>query len=111
MTFKEVPISCNYNIDGSTQGAVGHGLGVIVSILQYMEVEHSLLFFGVPGLILFIIGLFFGFYVYMTYITAKFIPFGSALITIGLLILGSLLGITGLILHAVITANRRLRGG
>ena len=55
LVYKEVPISCRYDVDGSTQRPMGHGLSVIVSILKYMEVEHSLLFFGVPGLILFIV--------------------------------------------------------
>ncbi|MFW6120002.1 MAG: glycosyltransferase family 2 protein [Petrotogales bacterium] len=109
LSFMEVPITCSYDekLNSSTQRPVGHGLGVIVSILKYMEVQHSLLFFGIPGLILFISGLIFGFNVYLTYIENGYLPFGPSLITVALLILGLLLGITGLILHAVINANRR----
>ena len=105
--YKEVPISCSYGGEGSTQRPVGHGLGVIISIIKYMEVEHSLLFFGVPGLILFIIGIFSGLNVYLSYIEFGYLPFGPSLITIAFLILGVLLGMTGLILHAVINASRR----
>lgn len=107
LLFKEVPISCSYDGDTSTQGSVGHGLNVIISILKYMEVEHSLLFFGVPGLILFISGLFSALYVYLIYIKENALPFGPSILTIALLLIGLLLGMTGLILHAVINANQR----
>jgi glycosyltransferase involved in cell wall biosynthesis len=107
LLFKEAPISVSYDGGGSTQGAMGHGLGVILSILKYMEVEHSLLFFGVPGIIMFIAGLVLGSYVYFDYMAHGVLAIGNALITIILLVLGTLAGITGLILHAVINANQR----
>jgi glycosyltransferase involved in cell wall biosynthesis len=107
LLFKEVPISISYEGDTSTQGSVGHGFGVIVSILKYMEVEHALLFFGIPGIIMFLIGLGLGWTVYMNYMTSHALAVGNALITVALLVLGSLCGITGLILHAVINAGQR----
>lgn len=107
LLYKEVPISVDYSLQGSTKRPVGHGLGVIVSILKYMEVEHALLFFGVPGLVLFIAGLVSGFNVYAIYSINGYIAFGPAILTIALLILGLLLGMTGLILHAVINAGHR----
>jgi len=108
LTFKEVDISCRYDVDGSTNGPVRHGIGVILSILKYMEVEHSLLFFGLPGLILFVAGILSGVNTYYIYTSEGFLPFGPSLITITLLITGVLLGMTSLILHAVINAARRV---
>lgn len=107
LNCKEVPIACSYEGDCSTERPVGHGLGVLISILKYLEVEHSLLFFGMPGLILFILGLLAGLNVYLSYKTYGALPFGPSLLTFMLLILGLLLGMTGLILHAVINANQR----
>lgn len=107
LKFREVPISCSYDVEGSTKQPVGHGFSVIFSILQYMEVEHSLLFFGVPGLIMFVAGLIIGTWVYQYYVATGGFPIGWALITIILVILGMLLGMTALILHAVINASRR----
>jgi glycosyltransferase involved in cell wall biosynthesis len=107
LLYKEVPITCSYEGDCSTEGPVGHGLGVIISIMTYLEVEHSLLFFGVPGLILFSMGLFLGLDVYLNFHASKELAIGNALITMILIVLGTLSGMTGLILHAVINANRR----
>lgn len=108
LVYKEVPIYCEYNGNGSTKKPVGHGLGVILSIIKYMEVEHALVTFGLPSLILFILGMIFGLNTYILYQTGGFISFGPALITVALLILSVLLGMTGLILHAVINAQRRM---
>jgi len=105
--FEEVPISCSYVGNTSTKRPVGHGFGVIMSIIKYMEVEHSLLFFGVPGLILFLFGIFFGLNVYFDFQTNGVLPVGNALVTVVFLVLGVLSGMTGLILHAVINAGRR----
>jgi len=107
LNCEEVPITCSYEGDCSTERPVGHGLGVLVSILKYFEVEHSLLFFGVPGLIMFVAGLSLGTLVYFDFMANKVLALGNALITVILLVLGTLAGITGLILHAVINANQR----
>ncbi len=107
LAYEEVPISCRYDLDGSTKKPVNHGVGVIVSILKYLEVEHALLFFGVPGLILFILGLITGLNVFLSYKTSGFLPFGPTILMAILLFTGMLAGVTGLILHAVINANRR----
>jgi glycosyltransferase involved in cell wall biosynthesis len=105
---EEVPITCSYEGDCSTEQPVGHGLGVLISILKYFEIEHSLFFFGLPGFIMFVAGLLFGFGVYVSYKDGGYIPFGPAIVTVLLLTLGALAGMTGLILHAVINANRRV---
>ena len=107
LLFKETPISVDYDGDGSTKRPIGHGFGVILSILKYMEVEHSLLFFGIPGIVMFTLGLILGWMLYINYIQYHFIAVGQTLITIALLLLGVLSGMTGLILHAVINAGQR----
>jgi glycosyltransferase involved in cell wall biosynthesis len=107
LLYKEVPISVDYDLDGSTQRPVGHGLGVILSILKYMEVEHALLFFGIPAILLFSSGIVLGWTVYSSYLQTHVLAIGNALITVALLVLGVLSGMTGLILHAVINAGHR----
>jgi glycosyltransferase involved in cell wall biosynthesis len=107
LLYDEVPISVDYDLEGSTKRPVGHGLGVILSILKYMEVEHALLFFGVPGVIMFSLGLGLGWTVFTNYTASHVLAIGEALITIASLVLGGILGMTGLILHAVINAGQR----
>ena len=108
LVVEEVEINCRYDVDGSTEKPIGHGLGVILSILKYMEVEHSLLFFGIPALILFGSGLALGTKVVLEYNSTYVLAIGNALISVMLIVSGILLGMTGLILHAVINAQKRI---
>ena len=82
-------------------------MGVIVSILKYLEVEHALLVFGLPGLILFFLGLITGFNVFLSYKASGYLPFGPTILMAMFLFIGMLMGVTGLILHAVINASRK----
>ena len=108
LKYMEVPIDCRYDLDGSTMNPVSHGLSVMVSIFRYIEVGHPLLFFGVPALLLGTVGLLTGVHAYDLYKGSGYLSFGPALITVSLLILGMLAGMTGIILHAVINANRHV---
>ena len=67
----------------------------------------TILFFGMPGLILFSLGLFSALNVYLDFYQHGVLAIGNALITMILIVLGTLSGMTGLILHAVINANIR----
>ena len=107
MTFKEVPITCDYGAGAHSVSPVRHGFDVIGSIGRYVETEHALLTFGVPGFIMFVMGLALGIHVWNTFAATSELAVGLALITAILVILGMLLGFTGLILHAVINATRR----
>jgi glycosyltransferase involved in cell wall biosynthesis len=107
LSFSEVPITCSYEGDTSTQGPIGHGISVIISILQYLEVEHSLLVFGLTGFLMFVSGLILGMISYLSYKDLGYFPFAQTSLAGLLFITGMLMGMTGLILHAVINESRR----
>ncbi len=50
--IKEVPISCRYDVNGSTFNLVSHGLSVIGAIINQLQRKHPLLYFGLPGFVL-----------------------------------------------------------
>jgi len=103
----EVPIVTDYHASGSTHGPVRHGMSVVGSMIRYVETKHALLFFAVPGLILFLVGLALGSFVLESYNQTKVPALGLAMVTVLVTVVGLLLGFTGLILHAVINANAR----
>ena len=107
LRIAEVPVEAIYNGNGSTQGPVRHGLGVMGSMLAYVESKHALLTFGVPGLVMALVGFILGLFVVQSYYATHVLAVGLALITLLLVFLGTLLLFSGLILHAVINANRR----
>src|SRR2546426_4269127 len=105
----EVPIEVDYAGKKSVRGPIRHGASVIGSMVRYAEAKHALLFFSLPGFLLFIGGLALGFYVAETYYRTAQLAVGLALVTVLLIVLGMLLGFTGLVLHAVINATKRFR--
>lgn len=107
LSMLEVPADVSYEGKTSHKGPVKHTLSVIASIIRIVETKHSLLFFGVPGLIAFILGIFFGIRAIYWFNLNGAWPIGHVIIS-GLMLIGGMgAGITGLILHAIMNAHRR----
>ena len=112
LSVREVSIEVDYDVDTSTHGPVRHALGVVVSMLRYIETEHALLAFGLPGAVLFVLGLALGISVLEGVGTGRISSndvLGRSLVTSLFITLGMMLSFTALVLHAVINANRRMR--
>jgi len=61
LRIKEVPITVSYGHGKtSTKNPVLHGVGVLGSIIQAIAEKRPLLYIGVPGLVLIMVGFFFG---------------------------------------------------
>ena len=108
LRIAEVAIEVDYSRNRGSPGPIQHGLSVIGSRIRYAETKHALVFFSVPGFILFLSGLSLGLLVVEGYLRTAELAVGLALVTVLLIVVGSLLAFTGLILHAVINANRKI---
>ena len=104
-----VPIEIEYQQGKPARGPLGHGVSVIGSMVRYVEAKHALLFFSVPGSILFLGGLALGVFVYDVYHRTSQLAVGYSLLTVLLVLTGLMLQFTGLILHAVMNATARMR--
>lgn len=61
LKIAEVPITCNYALkDTSTENPLKHGFGVLGSVVQVIAEKRPLLYIGVPGIALIMIGFYFG---------------------------------------------------
>ncbi|MFQ5802870.1 MAG: glycosyltransferase family 2 protein, partial [Candidatus Methylomirabilales bacterium] len=63
----EVPINSRYDVEGSTLKPVVHGYRVVDSILRVIAERHPLFFFGIPGLVAFLLGIYLGVYTLQIY--------------------------------------------
>jgi hypothetical protein len=67
LKIAEVPINCNYAIKNtSTENPVTHGFGVLGSIINVIAEKRPLLYIGVPGMALIMIGFYFGLTLFVT---------------------------------------------
>jgi glycosyltransferase involved in cell wall biosynthesis len=99
--IKEVPINVRYDVQGSTYNPLTHGFGVLGKVISIVSQRRPLLFFGVPGFLLLIIGSAFFLMVFTTFDTTRNIDVGSTLITVLCIMVGVLGIFTGFILNAV----------
>ena len=106
----EVPISCKYeNLHAHTKGSASHGITVLTIILAMIRDRHPLLFFGVPGLIMLLIGGIYGLQKLWIYQRYEQIYIGPT-IFIGFMILGGMFSLfTALILNSMGNIIRRLQ--
>jgi len=99
----EVPIKVRYDIEGaSSQHPVSHGVSVLMSIVKLVSIKRPLIFFGIPGFLLTVLGIGLEIYTFSEYYQTN--QFHYILFTGGMssLMLGLLLAIAGLILFALI---------
>lgn len=78
-----------------------HGLNIFTRILMTISEQHPMLFFGLGGLVLVIVGLVFGASVLNLYADSGVIPIGNSLISVVLIIVGMFSIFAGLILRAM----------
>jgi len=99
----EVPIRIRYDIENtSSQNPLVHGLSVLNAIIKLVSCRKPIWFFGMPGLLLTISGVFVGFMAFSDYyITARF-PFVFSMVSALTLIMGMLLIASGLILNSLV---------
>ena len=101
LTITQVPISAIYTEDSSTLNPVSHGLGVLTWIITMISEKRPLLFFGVGGGVLTVLGLLAGIRVFHTVSVGGGVATGTVLVSILLLTIGVFSIFTGLILNAL----------
>ena len=57
LTITEVPIAVNNDrLNTSTHNLLSHGMNLLYSIMQFVVIKHPLLFIGLPGIVLLVLG-------------------------------------------------------
>jgi len=101
LKIAEVPISCSYGADTSTYGPVYHGLTVLASIIRYVSQDRPLTFFGIPGAVSLLIGIYLGVDVIYKFNMNNVLPTGTALLTAIFILAGIFSLFTGIILYTI----------
>ncbi len=102
LKIAERPISIRYTGDGSTLNPVAHGFGVLGRIIVMISERRPLIFFGLGGAILIVLGLLAGIKVLDIASGGGELATGTALVSVLLLIIGIFSVFTGIILNVLI---------
>jgi len=109
--IKEVPIVILYEGDTSTHSPVSHGVSVLLDTMKFISIERPLRFYGIPGMILFGIGLFFIIWTLQVFTETRQILTNLALIGIGSILGGIMLLMTATMLFSLVNVVRERRSG
>ncbi|GAC1383657.1 MAG: glycosyltransferase family 2 protein [Herpetosiphon sp.] len=100
LRLAEVPINVTY-AEPAKRNPVRHGMQVVNGILRLVGQIRPLLFFGVSGLMLILLGTLLGLHIIDVYAHTKTLAIGYSLITVLLCVVGVLLSFVGVILHSL----------
>jgi len=101
LRIKEVEIGVRYDVDGSSENPITHGTGVLIKILQDMELNRPLYYFTIPGIVVSAIGISMGLNFLRDFYHGSSLQFGPTLLMILLTLVGSFMAFTGIILHSI----------
>jgi glycosyltransferase involved in cell wall biosynthesis len=96
----EVPIKVTYD-EPAKRNPFSHGMQVINGILQLVGQTRPLLFFGISGCGIMLLGIALGLHIIDVYTRTRQLAMGYSLLTVMLSIVGMLLFFAGVILHSV----------
>ncbi len=102
----EIPIIINYEGNTSTHNPASHGISVVLSTMKFTALEHPLKFYGIPGALFLMIGLFFIVWTLHEFSLHRIIITNIALIAAGTTIMGTIFLLTSIILYSMVSLIR-----
>ncbi len=111
LRIKEVEIGVRYDVNGSSEHPVAHGLRVLVKVLHDMEFRRPLYYFTVPGIVMSAIGVGMGLEFLRTFYHGGSLYYGPMLLMVLLTLLGCFMALTGIILHTLSRMLSEANGG
>jgi len=106
----EVPCTCKYNNGNaatSTEHAVTHGIGVVMSLIRLIVEERPLLMLGIPSLLCLSAGIGFGLWMLQIYASEHEIVTNIALASIAFVLIGFFMLSTAITLYAISRISRK----
>jgi len=101
LRIKEVEIGVRYDVDGSSEHPVAHGVRVLLKVLHDMELRRPLYYFTAPGIVMAGAGVLMGLDFLRTFYRGGSLYYGPTLLMILLTLLGSFMALVGIILHSI----------
>lgn len=102
LKISAVPITCTYDVEEpSTKNPVSHGVGVLGKIIHSIAEGRPLLYIGLPGVVLIMIGFYFGLTLLRQYNRLEYFSLPYTMLA-GFFIIVGLLGVfIGLVLNVI----------
>jgi len=98
---EKVTVIYNTGDSTSTKDPISHSADVISVLLELIAIKHPLKYLGIPGIILFIVGIIFSVIVIYMFNETRFFSIPSTLVAMGSLTIGLMLLLISVLLFAI----------
>jgi glycosyltransferase involved in cell wall biosynthesis len=110
LRFADVEINCKYgDFKTSTKNPVSHGVGVLNTVIGLIAEKRPLVYIGLPGFVMFVIGVFFGILLLQQYSQTRYFSLPYAMLIAIFMIPGAIGLFMGLTLNVI--ARLRVKDG
>ena len=109
LRIAEVPITVRYHEESSSQNPLTHASRVIMRIVGIIVEKHPLLYLGLPGVVLTLIGIGAATYVVWIFNQTRYFSVPITLIAIAFTFIGIMLAVTSVILYAIARVRSLIR--
>ena len=108
LSMAEEKITVTYETGGRihSQNPVSHGYGIFSTLLEHVAVRHPLKLLGIPGLVLFALGIGYSVVVISIFNDIGYFSVPSTLVAIGALMCGLILLLMAVVLYAIKMSGR-----
>ena len=106
LNIVEVPIVISYDNVESKKEAIPHGITVLMNALKYMSIKHPILSYGLPGIVLLVIGTILGIQFFDVYFNEGVVFIGTLLGSVITFLAGTILLTTAILLFSMATLIR-----
>ena len=107
--IQEVPILAKYeNLRAPTRNPGFHGMAVLKSVIRLVGSERPLLYLGVSGFLLALMGSVIGVLAVFHYNRFDSLPLGQTILSVLMIVIGTLFALVGLILNAISQAAPKI---
>ena len=109
LRITEVPITIRYHKEASSQNPLAHASRVIMRVIGIIIEKHPLLYLGLPGAILTLIGIAAATYVVWIFNQTRYFSIPMTLIAIAFIFIGIMLAVAAMILYAIARVRSLIR--
>lgn len=103
----EVGTTVDYDVENANnRNPVLHGLNLVNNILRTIERKRPITALGIPGFTVAMVGLGFGYWTILNFVTTQTFPIGLAIVSVFATLLGIFACFTAIILHSLTTHIR-----
>ncbi len=107
----EEPVTVIYNTQGKTskKDPISHSTSVVTTLVELVVIKQPLRYLGIPGFILFIIGIIYSVVVIAIFNDTRYFSVPSTLVALGSLLIGLMLLLMSAILYSINRGTRYAR--